>query len=70
LIQNKREFYHPYRIHEIILSCFAILTSVKKISPVCFIFEHSLTFFEDYVRLLAGKLTGEDPALLADLGKW
>ena len=29
----------------------------------------SLTFFEDFVRLLAGRLTGEDPALLADLGK-
>ncbi len=28
----------------------------------------SLTFFEDFVRLLAGRLIGEDPALLADLG--
>jgi hypothetical protein len=30
--------------------------------------ECSLTFFEDFVRLLAGRLLGEDPALLADLG--
>jgi hypothetical protein len=30
--------------------------------------ERSLTFFEDFVRLLAGRLMGEDQALLADLG--
>merc|ERR550525_910042 len=35
----------------------------------CFVHHHfSMTFYEDFIRLLTGRMTGEDPDLLAALG--
>ncbi len=48
--------------------CHAVLKILEALTVPFGGRECSLTFFEDFVRLLAGRLMGEDPALLADLG--
>ena len=47
-------------------------TQQRRLMPflaACFVHHHfSMTFYEDFIRLLTGRMTGEDPDLLAALG--
>jgi len=47
-------------------------TQQRRLMPflaACFVHHHfSMTFYDDFIRLLTGRMTGEDPDLLAALG--
>ena len=47
-------------------------TQRRRLMPylaACFVHHHfSMTFYEDFIRLLTGRMTGEDPNMLAALG--